>query len=67
MDKLYCYNCNKLVNVSTNNKLHNYVINKKPIQFSTNISICNICNDEVYNMELENIKLKKAREIYLSK
>jgi hypothetical protein len=67
MNKKYCYNCDDFVYYYIKNIYMNLKIKNKDISFYIDRAFCNICNEHVYIIELENNIIKKAYQIYKQK
>lgn len=60
----YCYNCDKNVEVRIEDNPQLLNIKGVEFDFVSDIAICQECGEEVYILELENAKIKKAFSIY---
>lgn len=65
--KVYCYECDKDVNVIIKEKNINMCIKGVEFSFVGNIAYCEECNNEVYLSELDDENIKKGNEVYRGK
>ena len=63
----FCEECQKKVETKIVKKLEEYIVYGEKITVNADVMVCSVCNEEMFNEQLDNETLTKAYDLYRQK